>query len=270
MPTAVAESLRALRFMQNVPGWRRVVATLSPPRDEPFEVTTDGVTYAGSLASYVDREVWFYGRYENDLINLFLAAVPMNRRRVCLDIGGNAGNHSLAFGGAFAIVHTFEPNPEVLPQLRHNVSLNAAMDIRVHPIGLGNEDGEIPFYNIGNGNLGLGTFSPVEQYDQPLVHIGEAKIRRGDDVVRDLEIGPVDAMKIDVQGLEPEVLRGLAVTLARDLPVVWLEVAAGTQSSMARLADLEALFPYPISVEIMEGGTVKPVLETGNYLVYPA
>ncbi len=77
-------------------------------------------------------------------------------------------------------------------------------------------------------------------------------------------------MKIDVQGLEPEVLRGLAVTLARDLPVVWLEVAAGTQSSMARLTDLEALFSYPIRVELMEGGNVKPVLETGNYLVYPA
>jgi len=270
MPNAIAKGLRALRFLQNVRGWRRLVATLSPPRDEPFGVTTDGVNYAGSLASYLDREVWFFGRYENDLINLFLAAVPLNRRRVCLDIGGNVGNHSLAFGQAFSTVHTFEPNPEVLAQLRHNVSLNSAMDICVHPIGLGNEDGEIPFYNIRNGNLGLGTFSPVEQYDQPLVRIGEAKIRRGDDVVRELEIGPVDAVKIDVQGLEPEVLRGLAKTLARDLPVVWLEVAAGTQSCMARLTDLEALFPYPISVSLMEGGTVKPVLDTGNYLVYPA
>lgn len=256
--------------MANVPGWRRLVATLSPARDEHFEVTLDGVTYAGSLASFIDREVWFYGRYESDLINLFLAAVPINRRRVCLDIGGNAGNHSLAFGRVFDTVYTFEPNPEVLPQLLRNVALNPTMDIRVHPIGIGDEDGEIPFFNIRNGNFGLGTFSPVEQYDQPLVRIGEAKIRRGDDVVRDLQIETVDAVKIDVQGLEPEVLRGLTVTLARDLPVVWLEVGAGTRTSVARLTDLAILFPYPISIERMEGGTVQPVLEDGNYICYPA
>jgi hypothetical protein len=36
-----------------------------------------------------------------------LASVPMNRRRVCLDIGGNVGNHSLACREAFAIEHSF-------------------------------------------------------------------------------------------------------------------------------------------------------------------
>lgn len=270
MPSALAKSLRMMRFLENVRGWGRLVNTLSPPAVAPFVVEQDGVVFSGCLSSHIDRQVWFFGRYERRLIEMFLAAVDLQRRGVCLDIGGNVGNHALAFGTAFSTVHTFEPNPEVLDQLRMNVSLNPNLDIRIHPFGLGDQDGELPFYNIRNGNLGLGTFSNVEQYDQPLIRIGEAKIHRGDDFVRSLSIDRVDAIKIDVQGFEPEVIRGLADTLERDRPVVWVEVGDGTKASMSSLDGLQSLFPYPINVSIMEGGKVEPILAPGNYLCSPA
>lgn len=123
-PSAIARTLRQLRGLCQVPGWRRLVKLLAPPQPRFFLVSNRGVVFAGSLDSYIDREIYFYGGYESRLISDFVAMIPLDRRRVCLDVGGNVGNHALQFAKSFQTVFTFEPNPAVLPALRHNVSLN--------------------------------------------------------------------------------------------------------------------------------------------------
>ena len=54
----------------------------------------------------------------------------------------------------------------------------------------------------------------------------------------------VDAIKIDVQGFEPEALLGLAEVLARDRPIIWCEIGGGTLSKINSLASLAELIPF--------------------------
>lgn len=100
-----------MRILRHIPGWRRVVDLLASPTHSEFAVENRGAWFAGNLSSFIDREIYLFGRYEDRQIAHFLVAIPEDRRGVILDIGANTGNHSVAFAQVFKTVHAFEPNP---------------------------------------------------------------------------------------------------------------------------------------------------------------
>jgi FkbM family methyltransferase len=241
-PSIGAKAARSLRFLGRVTGWRRLAQAIAG-QSGSFVVTNDGIRFAGDMGSYIDRQIYLFGDYERDLIRLFLAACP--RKGVILDIGANAGTHSLWFSRAFATVHAFEPNRLLWDQLCANLRLNQAANVELHRVGLSDAAGEFDMYDVANDNKGLATFATHEQYDLPLTRLHRARVEIFDDYLPDLRI---DAVKIDVQGLEPNVLRGMRRTLDRDRPVVWAEFGAGTLAETCSRSQLERLFPYPIEI----------------------
>lgn len=133
---------------------------------------------------------------------------------------------------------------------------------------------------IEKKNFGLGTISEIEQYDLPLKQVGTVKVEIADAWIENNGIVDVDAIKIDVQGLEPEVLRGLHRTLLANRPYVWVEIASGTKTKINTAQDLEALLPYPCEISCFARSiagmryTTKLArrggdLAQGDYLVTP-
>ena len=153
-----------------------------------------------------------------------------------------------SFARDFNLVHAFEPNPSMWPRFQRNVALNGLVNVRLHQIGLGVDKAELPLYLTANSNSGLGTVCAIEQYDTPLAPAGLARIERGDDVVATCGVGHIDAIKIDVQGFETEVLAGLRETLRRHRPVVWMELGAGTATKLGSVESLRARFPYAVEI----------------------
>lgn len=283
-PTAGARLLRGLRALRYLKGWGALANVLAPARlTGPFTVSNAGIAFSGDIGSFIDRETYLFGQYEERPIRLFLSCVPPQRRRTILDVGANAGTHSLAFSRHFRRVESFEPNPALWPQFRRNVALNGFDNVTLHEVGLGAEDAMRAFHLIEKRNYGLGTFSTVEQYDLPLRQVGTCRVAPGDDYLAAHGIDAVDAVKIDVQGFEIEVLRGLRATLAEYRPLVWLEMGAATRTAAHcnSLADLQAYFPYPTRVlfiassrGLLTWSTVlqdaRPDLPGGDYIVLPA
>ncbi len=177
------------------------------------------------------------------MIGLFLSRIQANG--TILDVGANVGNHSMFFAQAFEKVVAFEPFPKLWSSFERNVALNDAKHVDLHKVALSDEAGELPLYGIDGDNGGLGTLSRIEQYDQPLHSLAVVRVEVLDEYLP--ELSP-DAIKIDVQGFEPHVLRGMTNILARSRPVVWVEFAAGTLAQISRRKDVEALFPYPIDI----------------------
>lgn len=161
------------------------------------------------------------GRYEVDLLQgltewLIPAWVPDHGKKLALDVGANIGNHALAFSPLFARVLAFEPNPVALHLLRANIELNQRENIEVVPFGLGRADETHNFHTV-HGNLGASRFATS----------GDAslQIRHGDRfMLQENHREQVGLIKIDVEGMEPEVLEGLAATIDTHKPVVLFEV----------------------------------------------
>ncbi|MER8478449.1 FkbM family methyltransferase [Mesorhizobium sp. M1163] len=279
-PSTSARIFRAMRWLDRFRGWRRVARIT--PSEALFTVVNGSTVYSGTLASRLDREVYLFGGYEDDLTEAFLNFIPPEKRGIALDIGANAGTHSLAFSRRFAEVHAFEPNERLWRTFERNVALNDLKNVHLHRVGLAEHAADLPFFDIGKDNLGLGTFSTVEQYDRPLQQVGVFRVERGDDFLEAKGISTVDAIKIDIQGFEPHALRGLNRTLAKSRPIVWIEIGDGTlEEDLSSLQDVQKLFPYPIKMHLMAGagGVVRriktelvagPQLRPGNYLISPA
>jgi FkbM family methyltransferase len=275
-----ARLARSLRFLRRVPGWPRIAGGLVPAAARgSFVAINDGVVFAGDLASHLDRHVYLFGGYEQEEIALFLSRVARERRGLVLDVGANVGVHSLAFAGAFREVHAFEPNPALWDAFERNRALNGFENVRLHRLGLADRDATLTLRLIDKPNLGLGTFSTIEQYDLPLKAAADCRVAAGDAYIEKEGLGRVDAIKIDVQGFEPEVLRGLRGVLARDRPLVWFELGIATAAQLATRADIERLFPYPVEVlRMSDEGFPRRVLRLracpatpppGDYLALP-
>ncbi len=275
-----ARVARAFRGLSTVRGWQGLVNRCVPDHEARFTVWNSGDCFVGNIGSFVDRQMYLFGGYETAQIACFLSKTPGQRRGTILDIGANAGTHSMAFARRFNSVHAFEPNPALWSQFRENMRRNTLSNVQLHTVGLADKDALLTLYTIDKPNPGLGTFSTAEQYDLPLQAAARCSVRHAADYLQELGIQRVDAVKIDVQGFEPEVLRGLARVTARDRPVIWCEISAGTLEQIGRPQEFKSLLPRGYRCfRLLEhpGWRVRePILEEaaftlpkGDYLLIP-
>jgi FkbM family methyltransferase len=130
-----------------------------------------------------------------------------------IDAGANVGNHTLYLAAlAGCRVEAFEPNPSLAAAIRASATLNGLdARIRVHQLGLGAHPGRRRFDAERPENLGA----------RKLILDGdEVEIVALDSIEFD---APVKALKIDVEGMEIDVLCGAAKLVARDRPVIYVE-----------------------------------------------
>lgn len=278
-PHLRARLARQFRWLRNIRGWGSIANAITP-YDGDFVVPTQAGWFAGNLSSFIDRQIYLYGGYEGDLIDCFLKAIPASRRGTILDIGANVGTHSLVFARHFRQVHAFEPNPRLWPSFERNLEVNAIGNVHLHKVGLGQKDEDLTLYLVDEHNFGLGTLSEVSQYDRPLRPAGRVAVRAAAAYLEQASAGPVDAVKLDVQGFEPDVLRGLSQILSRDRPFIWVEIGGGTKRELNELQEFLALVPFPCtplyfetSGQVMRGTRLVEVADgafrVGNYLLAP-
>jgi FkbM family methyltransferase len=136
-----------------------------------------------------------------------------------IDVGANIGYFSLVAAravGEKGRVVAFEPVAEVRQALTENVRINGAT-VEIHDEALAETTGEVRFFRGPAQDSGLGSLRPlaagreVTVRQVPFDDIWDRRSR-------------VALVKIDVEGGELGVLRGMAETLARDRPHLVLEV----------------------------------------------
>lgn len=195
-------------------------------RSYPFEVDFFGMRYRGNLADLGDWFVYVYGASSYEELSLLEALTRELRKRkqaiTFFDVGGNVGQHSLFMSQHADQVIAFEPFPPLQRMFREKMDLNQRNNVRLLPYALGDADLIRPFYPGGGTKSGVGTFLP-DQGEAYQERIG-IETRRGDSLFSDLNLPPIDLMKIDVEGYEPLVFRGLAGRIHRDRPPILMEL----------------------------------------------
>lgn len=145
---------------------------------------------------------------------------------VFLDVGANIGFFSIVAAKLFPgmSVHAFEPNRSVYARLQRNIALNQNLtNLETFPFALSNFTGNTTLYTPSQEDFNQGLSSLGGEIDGVTNEISQiVEVKQIDEIYAD-SIRPVSIIKIDVQGFEPEVLRGGEKTIRRFRPVIVLE-----------------------------------------------
>lgn len=212
----------------------------------------------------------------NSYLTLYLAGKRLTEKRemallrtlvepgmTIADIGANVGFYAVQMGqwvGAGGRVLAFEPDPFTFELLRRRTSVAAPANLEVRQFALGEARGTATLYcsayNRADNRVG-------QRHDEPNVEAIQIEVRTLDEYLAERGLPGVDALKIDVQGLEAQVLRGAEQTIRR-VRWIWLEFSpdhlrgAGTDPE----AFLESLGALGMKVfEVTEHGTLEPLTD---------
>ena len=205
---------------------------------EEFTVPFFGLRYVGNFASFIDWSVYYFGAYSEAELDLFGRILSVRGEGCCIDVGANVGSHALFLAGHASSVIAFEPLPALAEQICTRVAANGLRNVEVVQVGLGDIAEDLPFFASTDANQGTGTFVPgVFERPAQVLHV-----QPGDELLAERGDPPVVLAKIDVEGFEPDVLRGLRGTLDRCRPIVFFEWSA---MSADRAGDVDpgAYFP---------------------------
>ncbi|UCH47832.1 MAG: FkbM family methyltransferase [Betaproteobacteria bacterium] len=153
--------------------------------------------------------IWRFGTWEPGLTNYLLRNVRSGDKFI--DIGANIGYYSVLAASLGAKPIAFEPLPSVLKQLRQNFELNGIDVSGIKPYAIGAECRTAMIYEGPTLNRGRSSVAgpPVKQSsDSAKFEINVRPLEFFSDDLRNAKF-----IKIDVEGLETEVLKSVLENL---------------------------------------------------------
>jgi FkbM family methyltransferase len=178
------------------------------------------VECAGSFASFSTRSPEHLRAIEAVSLEPSLAAMmrAVGPGDVVYDIGSQFGVYSIFLAGVVGehgCVVAFEPQRESFEQLQKNIGLNHRTNIRSYEQALGERSSPGKLYigtMVGNSSLLPDAIAGAGESNS--VPFQEVSIMEGDILVKNDNLPIPTAVKIDVEGSEYAVIKGLQKTLA--------------------------------------------------------
>lgn len=212
--------------------------------DLPFEIKTGAFRFAGNATNLIDYHMLSRGAFEPGLSRVMQDWADQTAQSVFLDVGANVGVHTLAIAPHIAEIVAVEPFPPVADRLEATLKTNHITNVTVARFALSHESGSVSFLAPDSGNLGVGRVVAGDT-SPDLLQVTQTT---GDELLCQTDL-PLGLVKIDVEGFELNVLRGLQERLRRDRPLLVVEVLT---SDAAHRENLKSLLPENYSFLILE------------------
>ena len=185
---------------------------------------------------------------------LSVLAELIPRGGTAIDVGANQGFFAYALANVADRVVAFEPNPDYAFFARWMLRGRA----EVLKLALSDQAGRATFHvPISDQGMDLHFAGSLKRTHAqfPAVKSYDVEVRRLDD----FDFPDVRFIKADVEGSEREVLAGAQATIARDRPVILLELLSGTyQDPGACTAEICETFGY--DAVLVQRGAKIPAL----------
>lgn len=185
------------------------------------KLTRHGYMLFNAFDAYVGASLDAYGEFSEAEVAFILAMLGPDS--VAMDVGANYGALTLPMARRARTVHAFEPQRPAFYALAANMALNGLDNVLCENVALADRAGFITVprldfaaaNNIGGlslghpGTTGLGAYSVrADTLDE---YAARHRLRR------------LDLVKVDVEGMEEQVLRGGEATLRALRPVLYVE-----------------------------------------------
>lgn len=198
-------------------------------------VSRGGLRLDLDVSNYVDHVAYF--GLNDDNHHLFFERLTPTM--TVLDVGANIGYFALRVAQLVdkGRVVGFEPDPDNFRSAQRNLSLNSLQNLEVLNIGLSDRDGDGALFRLDENNTGTNSLvasGHPSSLGKPSANI---VLRTLDRIVREKAFTNVDAIKIDVEGHELNVLRGAQDTLKRFRPLMLVEVSPTTLNQQGQTPD---------------------------------
>jgi FkbM family methyltransferase len=257
----------------------RIIRTWYYKPGAPMEMKV--VQLAGRIKMKVDRNSYMGGSIYwtgfHHLQELLYLDKRLNPNMIFVDVGANQGEFALfaASKTKQGKVLAFEPVTKNRKLLLENIGLNTLSNVDVYPFGLSDQKGSLPIYTslateVFHGqHEGLSTLYPSEVRN---VLEETISLEVYDDYFN-LAAPKVDFIKIDVEGAELFVLRGMRSMLQKCKPELLIEIneetfnAAGyTTNDVVRLLEEYGYVPFKLKKGNVEKINFAQISAWGNYI----
>jgi len=138
---------------------------------------------------------------------------------VFIDIGAHCGFYSVGLSKCFEKIYSFEPSKLQYEWLTKNIMLNNSKKIIPHQIAVSNEN-KVAKIHIASADGGGNSLDPNVIKGELNLGSYEVECKKLDEY----DFNDVDLIKIDVEGLEIQVIQGAIETIMSNKPLILLEV----------------------------------------------
>lgn len=177
------------------------------PTQLGFEVLADPGDYVSKLL--LRDEI--YEAPETDLVTRILRGGD-----TCIDAGCHIGYYSCLFAklvGQTGHVYSFDANPQACLSTRRNLGLNGFSREEVIHAALADTEGRISFHISSDDQTGLSSLGPIPTSKETI----SVPCLRLETFLKDRHVETVRLLKLDVEGAEEIVLKGLGAFLSTHL-----------------------------------------------------
>jgi FkbM family methyltransferase len=207
------------------------------------------------LNSYLHKGYWFHGkRRERETMELFRELIAPGD--TVAEVGGHIGYiaaYFSALAGPGGALYVFEPGSNNLPYIRRNLapgSIPGGAPATIIEAAAGPEEATVTLYEdslTGQNNSVVKDFAGLIANAKNA--LGEAKVDAHEVPMTTLDARfrakRLDFVKIDVEGFELGVLRGMTEITAVQKPAIMMEVQTDHQAIFDRLRQAGYVLFYP-------------------------
>lgn len=196
------------------------------------------------IQSNIDRHILSEGLFEKGVIELLRDLIAKTgRTEHMIDIGANIGNHTVALAPLFNKVDSVEPHPVLFRILEANAIRNGLGHVTCHNFGLAGEDTTATLTESAS-NHGLSRVRERSQLSPEVFGLSTEAF--GSEFAIDLKsasdfVGQFSAsldrtfIKIDVEGMEQEIVTALVPLLQKYKPLLGFEWFTKSQSNFTQI-----------------------------------
>jgi len=178
-----------------------------------------GYKFELHIFSFIDRMLIEKEQYEDDIFDFIKS--HLKEGGIFLDIGANFGLFSIQAASLSNVnVFSFEPSKRELLRLNHNILINKLCNITVFPFALSNENSIAQLNIHDDENQGMNSLlNSFESNIKENVKCYPLDNLLSNDIAKEVKI-----IKIDVEGFEYNVLKGMSIFLDTYYGPIILEI----------------------------------------------
>jgi len=221
-----------IRYLVRLPLLKRIIPSLGLKILQKFKKNR-GFFRVGRFLMFldfldpVDRQIILYQNYEKDSVLFFSNFIKKKSINFFLDIGANSGYYSFFFSYYFKNlkIKSFEPNYEAQYKFRQTIvkGRNLFPNIQLYSFGLSDKTGTLKMSSLIKRGYTQTGGSSVENINinSKQFETFDAQFKVGDEVlnINNENLG----IKIDVEGHEIQVLKGLKNLLSNNRCIIMVE-----------------------------------------------